>query len=73
MKKQWLPLLFAAFLVLAPVASADGNSAPGWFEELIDQLVALVMGDEAVPPSPTSAVVPPGGEPEIGDLIPPFG
>lgn len=73
MTKRWLPLVFAVFLVLAPVASADGGSDPGWFEELIEQLVALVMGDEAGPSDPTAAVVPPGGEPEIGDLIPPFG
>jgi hypothetical protein len=73
MKKRWLPLVFAALLVLAPVASADGGSAPGWFEELISQVVAIVMGDEAVPSSSGNTVAQPGTEPEIGELIPPWG
>lgn len=47
MKKQWLPLVFVVFLMLAPVASADDGSASGFLEGLIGQLVAFFVGDGA--------------------------
>jgi hypothetical protein len=76
MKKQWLPLVFAFFLMLAPVASADDGSALDSFERVIAQLVALIAGDvdelgEVMPP--IGEVAQPGNEPELGELAPPWG
>jgi hypothetical protein len=76
MKKQWLPLVFAVFVLLAPVASADGDSALSSFERVIAQIVALIVGDvdeigEVWPP--VGATTQPGDEQEIGEVWPPWG
>lgn len=74
MKKQWLPLVFAFFLVLAPVASADDGSALDSFEQVIAQLVALIVGDESGPIlPPIEEAAQPGDEPELGEIFPPWG
>jgi hypothetical protein len=77
MKKQWLPLVFAVLLMLAPIVRAEDDSAAGSFEQLIAQLVALIVGDESeigevMPPNGASAQ-PGGDEPEIGSIMPPWG
>lgn len=75
MKKHWLFIVLAAFLVLAPAASADDGSVFGSLESLLGRLVALLSGDGAeigseYPPGGVSAT---GHEPEIGDEYPPHG
>lgn len=63
MKKQWLPLVFAGFFLVVPVAAgADGSGHPS-LGDLIRQLMALV----GVADSPW------GEEPEIGSDFPPNG
>ena len=62
MKKYWLPTVFALFLLLTPAAFAsDGNDSPGFFADLLQQLVALFVGDE----------LPAGADPEVGSFYPP--
>lgn len=75
MKKQWLPLVFAIFIALAPVVRADDGAAPSVVSQLIAQLVALFVGDETDlgELSPPFGAADPGDQAELGDLIPPFG
>lgn len=73
MKKSWLSLLFAAFLLAAPTVSAGDGSAAGVLEELIGQLVALFVGDELGSYYPPSGQALTGDEPEIGNYYPPGG
>lgn len=73
MKKQWLPLVFAVFLLLAPIAAAADGSAPGWLEDWIDQIITLLVGDEIgllVAPHESAQ---PHPSLEIGELYPPSG
>lgn len=72
MKKLWLPLLFAAFLLAAPTVSASDGSVAGALEELIDQLVSLFVGEEL------GSFYSPGGQTsdadaEVGSYYPPNG
>jgi hypothetical protein len=75
MKKQWLPLVFAVFLLLAPVAGADDGSAENSFQQLIAQIVALIVGDdklgELTPPFGVGAQ--PSDQSELGEVCPPNG
>ena len=75
MKKHWLFLVLAAFLVLAPAASADDGSVFLSLESLLGRLVALFSGDGAelgdlYPPHGLTAS---GDEPELGHQYPPNG
>lgn len=84
MKLRWLALFFAAFLLVSPMASADDGSS-GSLEELVQQIVAWILGSPADPggdPSGLGMVYPPGGQPqsitggdpsEIGMNYPPSG
>ena len=64
MKKYWLPTVFALFLLLTPAAFAsDGNDSPSFFADLLQNLVALFVGDE----------LPAGADPEVGLNYPPHG
>lgn len=73
MKRHWLFLVLAAFLVLAPAASADDGSVFGSLESLLGRLVALLSGDGAE----IGDDYPPHGltseNAEIGDELPPNG
>lgn len=80
MKKYWLPTVFALFLLLTPAAFAgDGDEQPGFFADLISQLVALFVGDETGDPE-VGLIYPPSGnnvaggeDPEVGMYYPPGG
>lgn len=80
MKKYWLPTVFALFLLLTPAAFAgDGDEQPGFFADLLSQLVALFVGDETGDPE-LGTHCPPGGnnatsgdDPELGTYYPPSG
>ena len=74
MKKHWLFFVLAAFLVLAPAASADDGSVFGSLETLLGRLVALFSGDGAE----LGSEYPPGGlttsdKAELGHHYPPHG
>ena len=71
MKKRWLPMLFAASLMLAPTAWAADASTDGAIQELIDQIIAIFVGDEGIQPPTSDALG--GEEPEGGHLYPPNG
>lgn len=71
MKKRWLPLLFAAFLLAAPTVSADDGSVAAALQNLIDQIVAIVTGDDGATTAPASALN--GDYPEHGLVYPPSG
>lgn len=75
MKKHWLFLVLAAFLVLAPAASADDGSVFGSLESLLGRLVALLSGDGAELGSeyPPGGLTSTGAEPELGHHYPPNG
>jgi hypothetical protein len=72
MKKHWLPMLFAALLMLAPAAWADDATTDGVLQDLIDQIIAIIVGDESIQPPPPSDAFG-GEEPEGGHLYPPNG
>jgi hypothetical protein len=72
MKKQWLPIVFAVFLMLAPVAGADDGSVWGSLEEIVDQLVAW-LSDELGLDYPPHGATQPGDQPELGLDYPPYG
>lgn len=88
MKKQWLPLVIAAFLVLAPAAGADDGSVWGSLEELVDQIAAWFSDELGLEYPPGGAAEPvdelglgypphgatqPGDQPELGLGYPPSG
>ena len=73
MKKLWLPLVFAVFLLLAPIAAAADGSAPGWLEGLIDQILALWVGEGTVTGDQQGGATVPADQPEIGASYPPHG
>ncbi len=73
MKKQWLPLVFAVSLLLAPIAAAADGTAPGWLEELVDQIVALWVGETTGLPCAPDGSAQPVQSLEIGELYPPSG
>ena len=72
MKKQWLPIVFAAFLVLAPTVSASDGTT-GFLEDLISQLVALLVGGDDPVSAPDGGQALNGEEPEVGFAWPPGG
>ncbi len=74
MKKPWLPLVVVVLVSLAPVVRAD-EDAPSAFGQLIAQIVALVMGEEAdlAPDAQPNGTTGPGDQAEIGDQFPPWG
>lgn len=74
MKKPWLPLVVVVLVSLAPVVRAD-EDVPSAFGQLIAQIVALVVGEEAdlAPDAQSNGAGGPGDQAEIGDLFPPWG
>jgi hypothetical protein len=52
MKLRWLPILFAAFLLAAPTVSADDGSVADALQNLIDQIAAILTGDEPAESTP---------------------
>jgi hypothetical protein len=72
MKKRWLPLVFAIFLLLAPVAGADDGSVQASLEEVIDHLVAWLTDELGLEYPPLDSAKP-GDQQEIGELYPPYG
>jgi hypothetical protein len=73
MKKRWIPLVFAIFLLLAPVAGADDGSVQASLEEVIDQLVAWLTDELGLGYPPHGATAQPGDQPELGLEYPPGG
>jgi hypothetical protein len=73
MTKRWLPLVFAFFLLLAPVAGADDGSVQASLEEVIDQIVAWLADELGLLYPPYGATAQPGDQPEIGAYYPPYG
>lgn len=74
MKKLALPLVFTVFSMLAPVVRADDGSVADSFEQVIGEILAIVLGDEAGVKGPGGGVSGKAGDPsEIGELFPPFG
>lgn len=71
MKMRWLSILFAAFLLAAPTVSADDGSVAAALQNLIDQIVAIVTGDDGSAPAPASGLN--GDYPEHGLIYPPNG
>ena len=75
MKKLGIPLFLAGFLLLAPIARASDGSWASSLEEVIDQLVTLLLGEETElgPNSPPTSQNLAGDEPELGLACPPGG
>jgi hypothetical protein len=72
MKLRWLSILVAAFLLAAPTVSADDGSLADALQNLIDQIVAVVTGDDpAASQAPANAG--PGQQDEGGLNYPPSG
>lgn len=60
----WIVALVAA--LAAPISWADDGSAdPGFFQQLVAQLIEAIVG-----PEPAAALTPPGQNPELGEHIP---
>lgn len=65
----WITALVLA--LAAPTSGAEETSAgPGWFEQLIAQIVAAVIGPAEPPPASLLVTPPPGQEPELGEHAP---
>jgi len=74
MKKHGILLLLAAFLLVAPTASAADYSTSGFLESWLGRLVAFFTSDELGSFYPPGGLDSPGGDPsEIGSLYPPGG
>lgn len=61
----WIAALMLA--LSAPISRAEETSAqPGFFEQLVAQVIAVIVGEE-----PTAASMgPPSPAPELGELVP---
>lgn len=73
MKKLALPFVFAVFSMLAPVVTADDATVADSFEQVIREILAIVLGDEAGVKGPGGVSGKAGDPSEIGELFPPFG
>lgn len=64
----WVVALLAA-LAARPVWAEDSSAAAGWLNDLVAQIVAVVVGEDASSgATPNSAA--PGDEMELGEYVP---
>ena len=63
----WVVALLAA-LAATPVWAEESSAAATWLEDLVAQIVAVVVGEDAPTATPNSAA--PGDELELGEYVP---
>jgi hypothetical protein len=63
----WVVALLAA-LAATPVWAEESSDAASWLNDLVAQIVAVVVGENAPAATPNSAVS--GDEMELGEYVP---
>lgn len=64
----WIVALVLA--LIAPTTWAEETSDPGFFEQLLAEIVAAIVGPAEPPAAMLVNPPPPGAEPELGEHVP---